>query len=901
MTSHPSLKQTFLYPKLLKPLGASAIAGFDPVSLFPDGIPGYIAPKSQNFANSPFFFHNRSIAITASHSQSQVQFKKQTPDFSPTPSVTHQEVNDEDRKIDDLSQSDRTINLKSNIAPDSASNLSEIDLHNDHLTPAVDNPIINQETITFQSNNADVNSTATDNITPARENPVINRETIAPQLDTVSYIPSADKETITPLVENPIINQKPVTSESNNLSYVDLPKDKITPSIQLSSISQEIITPQSDNADVDSTNSDRITPAVDNSIINQETITLQSDNYSDITSADKETITPPIENPNINQKPVASESNNLSDVELPKDKITPSIQPSLVNPEIIAPQSDNDSDLLSPQSDRITSTRENPVINRETIKPQSDNISYVVSADKETITPPVENSIINQKPVASESNNLSDVELPDKDNITPNITPSIQPSLVNPETIAPQSDNADVDSPQSDRITSTRENPVINRETITPQSDNYSDITSADKETITPPVENPIINQKPLTSESNNLSNVDLPHTDKITPSIQPSLISQEVIAPQSDNVSDVNSAKPDNITAAIDKPIINRENITPKSDNITDISATNLESNNDSISTPEITPQSKKVKSFSLINILRKAIAFFSPSKKSVSEKEESINMRSPLASPELIYPKSQTSKNINDELTIPNRWSNIAELIARPSPANNTLNTKLDDESLSDEQINSENVSDVPQILNKNNKLTVPARWSSIAELINEPLATNERVNAKSNDEYIEDNQISSENISGVQQSLNNSESSISSILQKIPKNFPIQSSKSQVQNLDIYREDRVYKVQLSPENNTRSRYEYQSLNSKIALPEKTSFDQPYIQKNNNYTLSRTEEVGAEVKTETENNKTTENSETKATENENELLEVLAGEIYHLLQQRLEIEKERQGNYYR
>ena len=43
-------------------------------------------------------------------------------------------------------------------------------------------------------------------------------------------------------------------------------------------------------------------------------------------------------------------------------------------------------------------------------------------------------------------------------------------------------------------------------------------------------------------------------------------------------------------------------------------------------------------------------------------------------------------------------------------------------------------------------------------------------------------------------------------------------------------------------------------------------------------------------------------ENKETEATSNEeNELLDILAGEIYNLLQQRIEIERERQGKYYR
>ena len=40
---------------------------------------------------------------------------------------------------------------------------------------------------------------------------------------------------------------------------------------------------------------------------------------------------------------------------------------------------------------------------------------------------------------------------------------------------------------------------------------------------------------------------------------------------------------------------------------------------------------------------------------------------------------------------------------------------------------------------------------------------------------------------------------------------------------------------------------------------------------------------------------------NESATNEHDDEALEALAGEIYNLLQQRLEIERERQGKYYR
>ena len=41
--------------------------------------------------------------------------------------------------------------------------------------------------------------------------------------------------------------------------------------------------------------------------------------------------------------------------------------------------------------------------------------------------------------------------------------------------------------------------------------------------------------------------------------------------------------------------------------------------------------------------------------------------------------------------------------------------------------------------------------------------------------------------------------------------------------------------------------------------------------------------------------------NNEPENSKEENESLEILAGEIYNSIQQRIEIERERQGNYYR
>ena len=83
----------------------------------------------------------------------------------------------------------------------------------------------------------------------------------------------------------------------------------------------------------------------------------------------------------------------------------------------------------------------------------------------------------------------------------------------------------------------------------------------------------------------------------------------------------------------------------------------------------------------------------------------------------------------------------------------------------------------------------------------------------------------------------------------------------------------------------------YQYPSLNSNTINSKPILPDSSNIQENNNSDLSLKEEIP-------------DNMESKSNEIEddtaNELLDILAEEIYRLLQQRLEIEKERQGKYY-
>ena len=67
------IKQNSLYPQLLNPLGASTIAAVNPLSMFPDGIPGYVSPANP-YDNSPFYPENRAIEPSISAADTREDF-----------------------------------------------------------------------------------------------------------------------------------------------------------------------------------------------------------------------------------------------------------------------------------------------------------------------------------------------------------------------------------------------------------------------------------------------------------------------------------------------------------------------------------------------------------------------------------------------------------------------------------------------------------------------------------------------------------------------------------------------------------------------------------------------------------------------------------------------------------
>ena len=395
MTSHLSSKQNFIYPKFLKPLGATAITNVNPLSLVPDGIPGYIAPKSQNFTDSQFFFNNRSITITEPSYTPKVQSKNKTPIFFSAPSPRQQELNsethnipDKDREIDNFSAQDHkiqnnpqhsNINLKSNIQSNSSSNLAEVELPKNETIPSSrENPIIQQE-IVNSDYLAEVHLHNSEPITPSINNPIIEQETINPQLDSLANVELPKNETIPSSRENPIIHQEIVNSDP--VSNVHLP------------------------------NNDTITHSVENPIIAQETAPPKLDTVADVSYVHQV--------PNKNHSNSTPENTFHSKLTAPFSFMDLSRKvvdvPSNNNLSIIEKEEHNIMELPIPFSDIISSKsqREN-TINRETKLSVPDSWSSISELINESSS---KNNLLNAK---SENNKNREQVIPSSNNIFSN-------------------------------------------------------------------------------------------------------------------------------------------------------------------------------------------------------------------------------------------------------------------------------------------------------------------------------------------------------------------------------------------------------------------------------------------------------------------------------------------------
>ncbi|MGK7947824.1 MAG: hypothetical protein AB4368_03185, partial [Xenococcaceae cyanobacterium] len=242
MLSHRSLKTNFIYPKFLKPLGANGISKINPISMFPDGIPGYIAPKSQNFADSRFFFDNRTPKIITPNVTLQTQPKHEIINLFPNPSVedkttlrqeerenittNNQQITSERYNFDNLSiqthqiQNDSQhsrINHKSNIQPNYLSHLSNVSfVEIDPNTPNSD-----------KSDNVSLSDTEA--ITP------LNSETITPKLDKSNDLSFDRSETLTPKFDrSETLTPKPDRNAPVSFSHTET----TTPSIPPASINR---------------------------------------------------------------------------------------------------------------------------------------------------------------------------------------------------------------------------------------------------------------------------------------------------------------------------------------------------------------------------------------------------------------------------------------------------------------------------------------------------------------------------------------------------------------------------------------------------------------------------------------------------------------------------------------
>jgi hypothetical protein len=356
-----------------------------------------------------------------------------------------------------------------------------------------------------------------------------------------------------------------------------------------------------------------------------------------------------------------------------------------------------------------------------------------------------------------------------------------------------------------------------------------------------------------------------------MTPALKQSPINQETITPKSNSLPEVHLPNNETTTPSVENPIINQETVTPKSDTVADVpSVHQVPNKNNSSSTPKITSHSKPPTApFSFINLLRKAVDFFSNNNLPIAKKEEHDNRRS--RAPDAFLPEGSSGSS--------------ASAAAPPSASPKGRSPVLFPDIISSKSQTDNNI-------NRETDLSVPDSWSSITELINESYSTNNSLNAKSEKNKNIDRVITkSNNIFSIEKRHELSSSNTPKINQNNDRINILNKKKDALISNNL----NIYQIQLKTNKSNYSRYQYQPLNSNITSSEKTSktlSGKPSIQEVNNFTLSLKEETPAENKTL--------NNDTETTTNETEVLDILAGEIYNLLQQRLELERERQGKYY-
>ncbi len=194
----------------------------------------------------------------------------------------------------------------------------------------------------------------------------------------------------------------------------------------------------------------------------------------------------------------------------------------------------------------------------------------------------------------------------------------------------------------------------------------------------------------------------------------------------------------------------------------------------------------------------------------------------------------------------------------------------------------------------LNKNEHYSVPDSWSNIAELIDNSSPSNNTINPQLEPKPTVINENKFDTFSSIKQTISNREIFLNKKFKSLAQKNYVQPSLNPASNIEVNHSEPEYRIQLLPQKTIGEGYQYQSLNHNKISRKEILNNQPLIKENDNSNLSRKEEVSVEPEGEIRETEATSHEET-------ELLDILAGEIYNLLQQRIEIERERQGKYYR
>ena len=589
--------------------------------------------------------------------------------------------------------------------------------------------------------------------------------------------------------QDPTINLKSnirsnLSSDFADIQNIDL-QQSIVPAVENSIENKTIFPKQETISNVHNVDEGQsIIPVAEDSTTEEETVAPKLD--EDVTNRDRAfTVSKP------------EDTSNLFNVDVRQQPVTPAVVEETVQEKNTAPIT---SYLDTTQQQPITTAVEEETVTSKLDKNATNSDRSILSLKPETNSnlPDVNNrqSIV---PITGDLaiEDKSVLPIAPKSNIARQqpITPIVRKSIVKNTTFAPK-----LDLVTSDReAIASRQNKLLN------------DLFPSNK-VITPSIEHPVINQETISPKLNNLLGLSSIQNQNYAVKNKFNFVNNKIA------YSNFNS-----IARKIISPVEIKHNEGYKQDK-----------------TVETANIDRPVDSFSFVNLSPTYSVDISENN-SAAQNKESIAENKPLQSTDVSLSNSQKNDSIvrKKESSIPDRWSNISELIDESTSNDNKLSTKLENN------------------INPDRK-SVPKKNSSIDKSYG---MTSLRQNNLSFNKHLKTEQSKYHN----------------------HISFPsVQKRES------IGYEPNTEKIRLATDNSKSSADRYQISNYQTNLVEKILTKKPLVEESSDLNSSLTQDILPE------------NQHTQTKENEEENIEILAEEIYYLLQQRLEIERERQGQYY-